>query len=148
MAVAEDDVAEGVLQKWNADTTLANVSIARGRLTATVSATPPYCQLEVSDGDKKPEFSTGGPVVVWTGVKLMIRGLEVDVRNTVDRVQAVFDPQPDGSNTLAIPNSQTLVCWRPTPPHLEQDPATKSGQDIWTGTVTYQVMHQRSWGGN
>jgi hypothetical protein len=146
-SVVDDDVAQAVLAKWNADTTLALIPIARGRLTATVTSQTVYAGLEVAEGDKPDEYSTGGVYVSYQTVTITLRGLEANVRAALAQVHAVFDPVKDGSNVLVIPNGTFMVCW-PLGRHVEQDPATKDNTDIWQGVARYRMESIRAWPGN
>jgi hypothetical protein len=145
-SVADDDVSIAVISRWQADDTLAAIPIARGRLTATVTDSPPYCQLTVEEGEKA-EYSTGGVAMDRRAVTFRIWGVEADARAALAQVQAVFDPSPDGSNALTIPNAAFLVCW-PMGRHVEEDPTTKEGSDVWVAVAKYEVRSMRSWPGN
>ena len=46
---------------------------------------------------------------------------------------------------LVYPSGAKCVRWWPTPPggELRQDDATKSGEDVWVGTITAEVWSIR-----
>jgi hypothetical protein len=145
-SAADDDVATAVLARFAADGALPGLmpgGLTRGREVATVTSTKCYGNLEVGEGDRPAEYSTGGTYIDYRAVTITLRGLEADVRAALAQVQAVFD-MPNG---LTIPNATHLVTW-PLGRHVESDPATKSGTDIWMGVAKYRVMSQRSWPGN
>ena len=150
MSVADDDVAQAILTRFAADGQLPVLipgGLRRGREVAAVTANTPYAVLEVGDGERKAEYSTGGVYLDYRMVTITIYGLEAAVRAALAQIQKAYDPAPSGGNGLTIPNATHRVTW-PLSRHVEQDPATKSGEDIWRGIARYEVISNRSWGGN
>ena len=141
MSVADDDVSVAVLAKWNQDAALAAIPIARGRLTASVTSQPVYAGLEVKQGPTANEIISGPAYLDYRTVTITLRGLEFDVRTALAQVGAVFD-----WTTLDVPNAAFGRIMPLGARHIEQDPATKLGTDIWQGIAEYEVMTTRSYG--
>ena len=145
MAQPDHDVAIAVIDVWDADVDLAASvpgGLHQGRQVSGLDM--PYAVLDVRPG-RDAEYSTGGFYIDYREVELTVYGLYDDVQAALSDVLAAFDPQPDASVVLIIPNATFMHCW-PRSREVVEDDATKDGESIWRASAVYEVMSSRAWG--
>lgn len=147
--VVDDDTAQAVLALWKTDTVhlpaLFDSPPTWGRLKPPRRM--PYAQLAVELVRRQIAGAAvpGGAVPYYDTrkVTLTCRGLESAMRSAAGWLRDLF-----GSLTvLAYPagSRATFHKWWPTGDvKLAQDPATKSGLDVWTATLEAEVTSIRT----
>ena len=138
-SIMPSDVGAAVVNRWNSASLDSNIpgSIKTGLGVAPKSS--PYAMLKVK-GSKDPQFYTeagaGAPYIAYFQVTVQLYGVgEVVIGNLLKTVASALNQQ-DWSVTGGTFQHAYLAGGSPT---LELDPSRKSGEDVWIGTLIYDV---------
>lgn len=132
------DIATAVVNRWNAAGLATTVTggIRSGRLVATE---PPYAQVEARAAGQTyyTEGGTGAPYVANFVATVRVYGIgEAAIGGHLRSTATAL-----GQQDWTVPNGTFMHAYLAEGfPTLEPDPNTRQGEDIWVGTLAYDVM--------
>ncbi len=134
------ETVEAIRNLWNMQASLPQLfdrPLQSGRLKPGQASTYAVCSSEL---DHAESAGTGGAWHDYRRVKIKVYGVLGDVVTAIRAINAIFTQD----TVLTYPSGDRFMRWWPAgSDKLEQDPATKGGQDIWIGTVEATVWSIR-----
>jgi len=140
----DDDTKAGFVTRWKATAGLL-AAFATGPVSGNLPSPQPslYVGIACEQGPQPNEYyapvATGAPYIDYRKVTLTIRGIEATVSDVVNKAAAAYSWK-----SFTIPGATQLMhCLPLDDGRMEKDPDRKSGEEIWLGVLTYEVMTQR-----
>lgn len=142
----DDDTLQAVRNCWMLDNTLPTLVTEppkAGRLKSGQSGT--YAQI-VCEFESRDSAGTGGAWHDYRKVTVKVWGTKANATAALAAINARFNLRlgTDDGEPFSYPSGARFIRWWPLDGgRLEEDPATKAGEDVWIGSCSGKVWSIR-----